>query len=420
MKKILIIAIGTRGDVQPAIALGKRLQTAGHTVSILASAHFKPWIEGHGLIPIPASLDVQEVMQRGGVEWVEQGHRPLVQLSVIYRLAQESGMAPIWDAWEASQGMDLIISSITSDIYAVAIAEKLSIPLVSMAFQPTVQATRSGPAMIAAPFPRQEAITNRLVGRFIYEPSPWLIYARLTNRFRQEIGLPHQGGRANRLARNRLPMLMAFSPQVVPPAADRPPQVHTTGYWFLEEEEINYRPPADLEAFLSNGPPPVYIGFGSMTRRDPGQITQILLEGIAKSGQRAVMLSGWAGLGDHKLPDNILLLDRVPHSWLFPRMGAVVHHGGAGTTAAGLRAGVPSLIIPHFADQPYWGERVNALGVGPKQIWRHRLTADRLAQGILQAVSSAPIRHKAATLGKRIRAEDGTGNAVKIMAELLN
>lgn len=133
------------------------------------------------------------------------------------------------------------------------------------------------------------------------------------------------------------------------------------------------------------------------------------------SGQRAVVSSGWAGLGNSPLPEHIFQLDFAPHSWLFPQMAAVVHHGGAGTTAAGLRAGIPSLIIPHAADQPYWGQRIYALGVGPKPLPRHKLTAEKLAEGLKRAVSDAQIKQHAAALGAKIRSEEGIRRAVTLI-----
>ncbi len=150
-----------------------------------------------------------------------------------------------------------------------------------------------------------------------------------------------------------------------------------------------------------------------MTNRDAEAETRLMLEAVRQSGQRAVLLSGWAGIGQGDLPETVFKLDYAPHSWLFPRMAAVVHHGGAGTTAAGLRAGAPSILVPHFADQPFWGRRVRALGVGPDFIPQKQLTAEKLARAIQIAVSDEAMRARAAALGEAIRAEDGVGDAVR-------
>src|SRR5690606_35862025 len=164
--------------------------------------------------------------------------------------------------------------------------------------------------------------------------------------------------------------------------------VHITGYLFLDEQ-AGWQPPPALEAFLDAGEPPVYIGFGSMAGRDPEAMTALVVEALALCGRRGLLLTGWGGLHAGAVPESIFVLDAAPHSWLFPRMAAVVHHGGAGTTAEGLRAGVPAVVVPFLFDQPFWGARIEALGVGPAPIPRKQLTAARLAGAIHRAVSDA-------------------------------
>jgi len=155
-----------------------------------------------------------------------------------------------------------------------------------------------------------------------------------------------------------------------------------------------------------------------MIMRNPEATAQLILQALARTRQRAIMQSGWGGLRSTSVPDSVFMIDAVPHAWLFPRMAAVVHHGGAGTTSAGLRAGVPSIIVPFFGDQPYWGQRVADLGVGPAPIPYKRLTADRLAQAIEIAVTDQAMRQRAAELGSKIRAENGIARAVDVIQQL--
>jgi UDP:flavonoid glycosyltransferase YjiC (YdhE family) len=213
------------------------------------------------------------------------------------------------------------------------------------------------------------------------------------------------------------PILYGYSPAVIPRPTDWDGQMHVTGYWFLDPAD-EWTPPANLLEFLQAGSPPVFIGFGSMSTRNPGETTDLILRALARTGQRAILLSGWGGLHNSDLPDTAFMVDAIPYSWLFPRVAAVVHHGGAGTTSAGLRAGVPSIIIPFFADQPFWGRRVAELGVGPAPIPRKQLTADRLAQAIQTAVTDEAMRQRAAELGAKIRAEDGIARAVEVVAQV--
>jgi UDP:flavonoid glycosyltransferase YjiC (YdhE family) len=175
----------------------------------------------------------------------------------------------------------------------------------------------------------------------------------------------------------------------------------------------DYQPSKELVDFINNGSLPIYIGFGSMTSRNPERLTQIVLEALNRTNQRGILLSGWAGLGKVDLPESIFLCDCVPHDWLFPRMAAIVHHGGASTTAEGLRAGVPSIVVPFFGDQPMWGQRVADLGVGPSPIPYKELSVEGLAAAIQQAVSDEAMRSRAIAIGQKIRAEDGITNAIE-------
>ena len=193
--------------------------------------------------------------------------------------------------------------------------------------------------------------------------------------------------------------------------------VHNTGYWFLDEED-NWSPPTELQQFLQAGKPPVYIGFGSLGNpTTAASTTEIALEAIALSGQRGILATGWSGMKKpDQIPENVLIIESVPHSWLFPKMSLVVHHGGAGTTAAGLRAGVPSVIIPHSNDQFAWGHKIYELGVGAKPIPRKKLTAAKLANAISTALKK-DIQMRAKTLGVKIQQEQGTEVAAKLVME---
>ena len=420
MSVITFIAYGTRGDVQPAIALGKALHQRGHTVRILAGANFADWIRQHGLLPLPTQIDMQALMaSEGGRDWVEKGHNPVLQLRIMGQLLAKHGMQIASDAWDACQGSDLIVSSFTSDVYAVGMAQKLGIAHVSTPLQPTLFTSKDGRTLLNAPLPTHTSWINYWFGKFFIETAAWSLYGDIANRVRTEmLGLPAQTRAENREDRRKMTIIHGYSPHVVPHPIDWPANFHTAGYWFLDED-AQWQPPAALLDFLAAGAPPVAIGFGSMTGRNPQKMSELVLEAVQMSGQRAILLSGWAGLGDEQLPKSVLRLPSAPHGWLFPQMAAVVHHGGAGTTAAGLRAGVPSILVPHFADQPFWGQRVAALGVGPKPIMRHRLTAHKLAGGIDTAVSHQTMRQKAAELGLKIQAEDGLNRAVKLIEDQL-
>ena len=416
--QITLIAYGTRGDVQPALAIGRALRAHGHGVRLLASAHFKDWIESHGLTAVPATVDIQALMNSElGNEWAEIGNQPAKQMRVMKKLLDDNGLAMIRDAWQGVQGSDLIVSSFTSMSFASSMAQALGARHMVMLLQPPLLATRSGPAMIGAPLPRHTSLINYLFGKWVLERLLWWTYGPLINQFRREtLHLPPQTARQNAAAWQGQPVLLGYSPLVVPPPADWPPTVHTTGYWFLEDDP-GWRPPRPLLDFLAAGERPVCIGFGSMGGRERGAWQQMLLEAIDRSGRRAVLLAGWAGLSDEPLPPSVLALEAAPHAWLFPRLAAVVHHGGAGTTAAAFRAGLPQVVVPHLADQPFWGQCVQRLGVGPRPIPRPKLTAENLSAAIQRASSDELMLVRALDLSERLKVEDGVGAAVRLIEE---
>jgi sterol 3beta-glucosyltransferase len=209
-------------------------------------------------------------------------------------------------------------------------------------------------------------------------------------------------------------VLHGFSAHVVPRPADWPDHAAISGFWHLERQ-ADWQPGAALEDFLAAGEPPVYVGFGSMAGKDPARLTKIVLEALQEAAVRGILASGWGGLAAQDLPESVFQIDHAPHDWLFPRMSAVVHHGGAGTTAAGLRAGRPAVVCPFMGDQPFWASRVSALGAGPEPIPQKKLTAGGLAAAIRAALRNDKYQENALALGGKIRLEDGVSTAVSMI-----
>jgi sterol 3beta-glucosyltransferase len=395
---ITILAFGSRGDVQPCVALGLGLQRVGHKARLVALDQFKAFVESRGLDFFSLGVDLHD-LRKAGREFKPNMER-----------MQES-------FWQASRGTEAIIFS-TLGINGYHVAEKLEIPCLWALTIPIYGRTRTRPALLP-PLPLGSGYN--LLAHIITEQGTQQTIGRLFNSWRQaRLGLPpiqlHRWPYTE-LRGQPVPMLYCYSPAVLPKPPDWSEHAHVTGYWFLDHP-ADWRPPADLVDYLESGPPPIYAGFGSITR-DPEKTSRIVLDALRQSGQRGVMATDWGGLSQSDLPDDVFVTQPVPHDWLFPRMAAVVHHGGAGTTGAGLRAGVPSIIVPVSNDQPFWARRVNALGAGPTPISRKRLTADRLAHTIGVALRDESIRKRAAELGERIRAEDGVANAVRIINQAL-
>ena len=353
-----------------------------------------------------------------GRDWVETGRRGLGFLRGFRQFMDPLLHQATADVMAACEGTDLVLFSGIAFYAAYSVTEKLNLPFVQAYLQP-IHPTGEFPSVV---FP-----TRRRGGRlFNYATHTlggqafWQVTRPILNDIRREmLGLrplsisgPFLG-----MLRRRLPIIHGFSPTLLPKPKNYHEAAFVTGFWFLDD--TGYTPPQELAAFLAAGEPPVYVGFGSMTGNDPERLTAITLEALRLSGRRGVLLSGWAGLAEGDLPDTVLKLDAVPHDWLFPRTMAVVHHGGVGTTHVGLRAGVPNVIVPFFADQPFWAERAHLLGISPRPVYQEELTAEHLAEAIGIATSDMAMRARAAEVGRRIQAERGVEEAVAIVNRYL-
>jgi UDP:flavonoid glycosyltransferase YjiC (YdhE family) len=416
--RIAIVALGSQGDVQPYIALGRGLKAAGDQVRVLTHENFEALITSHGLEFCPMQGNVQELIETPEMrELSEKGNF----ITMTLRTAKETERVAIQWAQaglEACLGMDLLIAGVGGLYLALSFAEKLKIPLLQ-AFVFPFTPTKTFPGIL---FPQSLNRWGGAVNWLSHQALRQIIWQGSrsgdTAARKQVLNLPTSSffGPHQSPHLHRYPTLYGFSPSVIAKPSDWQ-NVHITGYWFLDATP-DWTPPPELVDFLEAGSPPVYIGFGSMGNRNPEETAELVLQALEKTGQRAILLAGWSGMRKEKMPDNAFLIKSVPHAWLFPRVAAVVHHGGAGTTAAGLRAGVPTIIIPFFGDQGFWGQRVADLGVGTAPIPRKQLTVKRLAQAIQTVVTDQAMCQRAASLGAKIRTEDGVASAVGIIQKL--
>jgi sterol 3beta-glucosyltransferase len=411
--RITIFSIGSRGDVQPYVALGRGLQAAGHTVRVATHDEFAAFVQSWGLGLFSLQGNPRKALESDeGRAWLETANNPVTFFRRLRRLAEPALEQLLVEIRSACQDTDAILFSPLSSP-AAHVAEKLKIPAYAAYLQPNTP-TRAFPSPTAYAGPNLGGAFNWL-SQVAVEQLAWqMLFRSRINRWRTEsLELPPVSiWGPYRQLRGRAPHLYGYSPTVLPKPADWGPCVHVTGYWFLDPPD-DWQPPADLVDFLESGPPPVYIGFGSMNNRDPKAVTEIVLATLARTGHRGVLLTGWGGLDVTGLPDSVFTVSDIPHAWLFRRTAAVVHHGGAGTTGAALRSGVPSIVVPFFADQPFWARQVHRLGVGPKPIPRKQLSVEQLVDAINTAVSDQAMRRRAAEIGQRIQQEDGVARAVE-------
>lgn len=411
--RVLLIAVGSRGDVQPLVALGIGLRDAGHEVTLCSTPDFGNMVSGHGLGFAAIGISATEVMDSEfGRTWLgHSSHNPFVELHRFREIVKTWGVLIADDLAALVGRHDLIVSGLLTATAAQALAES-SGARHAIALLAPYEPTRAGWASLQPAAPEAWSRRNLASGSF----GAWFLagVVRLPGvRVRELLGLPREGRRRVRRLFRETPTLLGFSPAVVPPPADWPAGHTATGYWVLDSG--SWRDP-DLEEFLDAGEPPVYVGFGSMSAHDADDTVAAVVTALARTGRRGLISSGGAGLGGRSLPDDVRVVGSVPHDRLFPRCAAVIHHGGAGTTAAALLAGVPQGVVAHIGDQPLWGRRVAELGVAAAPIRRHQLTADSLTAMITEATDPARAG-RAAALGEQLRAEDGVARAVAQLTE---
>lgn len=401
--RITCLTIGSRGDVQPYIALCKGLLAEGHKPRIATHAEFGPWVEKHGIEFRPVEGDPAELMRI----CVENG------MFTYSFLREASAKFRTWidellkSAWQACQDSDLLIES-PSAMAGIHIAEALKIPYFRAFTMPWTR-TRAYPHAFAVPEHKIGGAYN-YYSYVMFDNVFWKAISGQVNRWRKkELGL--RSTNLDKMQPNKVPFLYNFSPHVVVPPLDYSDWVRVTGYWFLNEAQ-DWTPPPELTGFIQkardDGKKLVYIGFGSIVVSDPAALTKTVVDSVLKAGVRCILSKGWSDrLGDPAalktevpLPADILQIKSAPHDWLFTQIDAAVHHGGAGTTGASLRAGVPTVIKPFFGDQFFFGSRVEDLGVG---ICLKKVNVSLFSRALWEATHSERMIVKARLLGEQIR-----------------
>lgn len=420
MAKITVLGVGSRGDTQPYIALALGLQEVGYEINLVASDDFAKFVTSYGLTYYPLGVNIQEFVEDKMQNVLGSGRNIISAIREIIREGMTYASVMDEHIGVACENTDLIIGNLIGGIFGQQYAQKMNVPYIWATTIPLPGRTSEYPAL---PIPQNWRL-GKPFNRFTHvllDQMMWQGFRGMINRWRKRENIAtapffhppwyeEQG--------QSIPTLYCYSQHILPAPADWPATSQVTGYWFLDRD-TTWEPTSEVVEFIEGGSPPVYIGFGSMAGRNPEKTTQIALEALALSGQRGILASGWGAMHAQKLPENVSVLQSIPHDWLFPQMAAVVHHGGAGTIGASLRAGVPTLVVPFFGDQPFWGDRIHALGLGPKPIPHKKLTAKKLAEAIQQAVTDTTIQQNAKEIGERIRAENGVQNAVNFVKQIL-
>ena len=415
MKRIAIVAIGSWGDVGPLITLGSGLAGAGYEVVLVTHAAYAEDATRAGLDFAPLSGDPVAIPEdERGRQWLESGGNGLRFALHLVRIARPLQRAVLDQAYAACRSCAAVLHTPFAS-FATHVAERLELPSIVVGQQPVTRTGAWRAFLVPDGLPLGRA-GNRLSYRLM-EQAMWQPYRSGFQRWRREAGMPDAGpfGPAARLYTGRVPVVYGFSSLVVTRPADWPAWHRAAGYWTAPARGSWDREDARVAAFLRDGPPPVFVGFGSMTSRNPQRVLARVVEALRVVGCRG-LLAGAAGARP-PLPEapDMLVAEGFSHARALPAVAAAVHHGGAGTVATSLTAGVPTVVVPFFADQFFWGRRVAALGAGPEPLPMARLDAPGLA-GRLRAVLASPsMRERAAGLGARLRAEDGVAAAVALI-----
>ncbi|KAI0768591.1 hypothetical protein BD413DRAFT_563204 [Trametes elegans] len=412
------LTIGSRGDVQPYIALAKGLMADGHRVRIATHGEFREWIESYGIEFGYVGGDPAELMRI----CVENGTFTVAFLKEGVQKFRGWIDDLLKTSWEACQGTDVLVES-PSAMGGYHIAEALKIPYFR-AFTMTWSRTRAYPHAFAVPEHKMGGNYNYMT-YVLFDQVFWRGTSGQINRWRRNtLGLPPTS--LDKMEPHKIPFLYNFSPIIVPPPLDWPEWIRVTGYWFLDDANVGskkWEPPQSLLDFMDEarkaGKKIVYIGFGSIVVPDPKAMTRCVIDAIVESGVYAILSKGWSDRlvkdaptteVEEPLPKQIYPISSIPHDWLFKRIDAACHHGGAGTTGASLRAGVPTIIKPFFGDQFFWADRVEALGIGAAV---RKLTVESLAHALRDATTNQKQIERARVVGEQIRAENGVATAIE-------
>lgn len=409
MANVVIAALGSHGDVAPLTGVGTRLREAGHHVTLAAYERFESLISHCGLDfrgiagpdapPDEANVNVTKAL----TEFLSPGGMRSLGSALLAALHDTPA--------------DILLLSPFSELAGHPLAEAKRIPSVGIRFQPFSATAEFPPAALGAW--SAGAAVNRLasqVGARLVDR----LYSGVVADFRRDLGLPKVSARQLRRGRteSEWTVLHGFSPHIVPRPSDWRPGLEVCGYWWPHADP-HWRPTTELVDFLAAGAPPVYVGFGSTmtSATQAAHISELARNALRRAGMRGIVQSGWAGINADG--DDVLTVDEVPHSWLFPQLAAVVHHCGAGTTAAALRAGVPAIAAPGLGDQPFWARRLRDLGLSADTIPQRALTVEHLADAIRTAVTDPQLKDRTRRIADILTIEDGAAQVVSTVDQLL-
>ncbi|MFI1393461.1 glycosyltransferase [Streptomyces sp. NPDC020681] len=403
--RVAIMTAGSRGDVAPYTGLGHGLARAGHDVTLVTHERFAPLAAAAGIgfhaLPVDPRAELESTAGQG----LHRSSTGAGKLARMISMARALVGQLTDDLLAAARASDVLLLSGSLGPLGHTIAEGLELPSMGVYLQPIAATGEFAPPVGGTR--SLGRVGNRLAGRAVNAAVDH-VFAATAPELRARLGLPRTGARAARHARERQdwPVFHGFSELVLQRPRDWRPGLRIAGYWWPHDPPQPQLPPR-LRDFLADGPSPVFVGFGSSTVPDTERASETVVRALRAARLRGVVQSGWSGL--HAEGEDMLTVDEIPHSAVFPAMAAVVHHAGAGTTAAALRAGVPAVPVPIQFDQAFWSARLAALGVSPGPVPLRRLSTEVLTAALRQVTADPDYGQRARALAARLHQEDGVG-----------
>lgn len=410
--KVAMLAVGSTGDVRPCILISRELIKRGHSVKIIADGRFEKAIidEGAEFADFPIKADKMLRIATNP----DIGTFKMLRLTKKYIGSCKDDIEKI--LLDNFKGVDVVLYTTSGSSMAAYIAEKYTIPYVRMNYYPDMACSELTQGIFPnLPLPSPLKKMYNFITNFFYYYFSAAIYKGTLRSWIKKYNLTDMKFPYKRGDGTPLHQLMAFSESVIPRPKAYGENVEICGYIFEDKSKIaDFTPDEKLKEFLAAGPTPVYIGFGSMSEGSFSELYETVSEALKMTGKRAIISKGWGGLSSEKPSDSIYVVDYYPHDWLFEQVSAIVHHGGAGTTAAGLKAGKPTLIVPFGGDQIFYGKYIHKIGCGPKHIMRKKLTAKKLAKALIE-MDSPEMQQNVRNIADKISKENGVVNACNFL-----
>jgi sterol 3beta-glucosyltransferase len=416
---ISIITLGSRGDIQPYIALGLGLKNNGFNVKIITNENFNDFVKSYNLVFHSLRGDVHALVNsEEGKNLLESGYS-LKFITKFTKLMSSYFENFFDDMIEGAKDSDFIIFSPLCFV-AQEVAEYLGIKSMGANLQPFNRTKEFPSFMLPEKFnfiPGYNMFTHIAFEQAIWQSVRYIVNKNIVQKLnRKKIGL---WGKRNNLEKNNFPMIYGFSKHIINRPYDWKSNHHITGYWFLDTKE-NWIPEDSLLKFLDTDKKIIYAGFGSMVNRDPEETSNMIIKSIKGLNIKLIIMTGWGGLSINQEHEDIYVVNQIPHDWLFPKINGAIHHCGAGTTSATLKAGIPNISIPFFGDQHFWGNRVYKLGLGTEPINRKDLDSINLRNAIINATTNENLINRSKIISKKINAENGVESAVKVIDNIIN